>query len=123
MVNALVERWHQNTYTFHLSVGECAVTLEDVALIFDLPTNGLPVIRVTISSHETLEAECLHHFGIIPRKPDRRGSCIKLTWLRNLKERLQCDDENSIKRYVKYPTAIYLHINITNSTNRFLFVR
>ncbi|RYR79373.1 hypothetical protein Ahy_A01g004193 [Arachis hypogaea] len=29
------------------------------------------------------------------------GSCIKLTWLRNLKENLQLTDENSIQRYVK----------------------
>ncbi|RYR47927.1 hypothetical protein Ahy_A07g033910 [Arachis hypogaea] len=33
--------------------------------------------------------------------PLDRGSCIKLTWLRDLKERLQLIDENSIQRYVK----------------------
>ncbi|XP_029154523.1 uncharacterized protein [Arachis hypogaea] len=55
LVNALVERWHLDTHTFHLPVGECAVTLEDVALIFGLPTNGLPVTGVTTSSYEALE--------------------------------------------------------------------
>ncbi|QHN84540.1 uncharacterized protein DS421_16g529500 [Arachis hypogaea] len=81
LVNALVERWHPDTHTFHLPVGECAVTLEDVALIFGLPTDGLPVTGMTISSFEALEAECLHQFWVAPRKSDCRGSCIKLTWL------------------------------------------
>ncbi|XP_072071615.1 serine/threonine-protein phosphatase 7 long form homolog [Arachis hypogaea] len=43
MINALIERWRPETHTFHFPVGECAVTLEDVAVILGLPTNGLPV--------------------------------------------------------------------------------
>ncbi|QHO46162.1 uncharacterized protein DS421_6g184990 [Arachis hypogaea] len=54
------------THIFHFLVGECTVTLEDVALILDLPINGMPVTGVTLSSHEALEAECLHHFGAMP---------------------------------------------------------
>ncbi|RYR27906.1 hypothetical protein Ahy_B01g051984 [Arachis hypogaea] len=101
LVNALVERWHPDTHTFHLPVGECAVSLEDVAMIFGLPTEGLPVTGKTLSSFEALEAECLHQFGVAPRKSDCRGSGIKLTWLRDLKERSQLTDENSIQVYVK----------------------
>ncbi|RYR62494.1 hypothetical protein Ahy_A04g020141 [Arachis hypogaea] len=101
LVNALIERWHPNTHTFYLLVGECAVTLEDVAVIFGLPTNGLPVTGLTMSSFEALEAECLHQFGVAPRKSDCRGSFIKLMWLWDLKERLQLIDKNSIQRYVK----------------------
>ncbi|QHO24099.1 uncharacterized protein DS421_12g369260 [Arachis hypogaea] len=85
----------------HLSIGDYAVILEDMALILGLKTNGLPVRKVTMSSHEALEAECLHHFGVAPKKSDCRGSCIKLTWLRDLKECLQCIDEDNIQRYVK----------------------
>ncbi|RYR38282.1 hypothetical protein Ahy_A09g043272 [Arachis hypogaea] len=88
LVNALVERWYPNTHTFHFSVGECAVTLEDVAVILGLPTDGLPVTGMTMSSFKTLEVECLQQFGVAPRKSDCRASCIKLTWLRDLKERL-----------------------------------
>ncbi|QHN85424.1 uncharacterized protein DS421_16g537310 [Arachis hypogaea] len=101
LVNALVERWHPDTHTFHLPVGECAVTLEDVAMIFGLLTDGLPVTGMTLSSFEALEAECLHQFGVAPRKSDCRGSGIKLTWLRDLKEQLQLTDENIIQVYVK----------------------
>ncbi|RYR62980.1 hypothetical protein Ahy_A04g020757 [Arachis hypogaea] len=101
LVNALIERWHPNTHTFHLPIGECAVTLEDVALILGLPTDGLPVTGMTMSSFSALEAECLLQFGVAPRKSECRGCCIKLTWLRELKENIHLTDELSIQRYVK----------------------
>ncbi|XP_025664519.1 serine/threonine-protein phosphatase 7 long form homolog [Arachis hypogaea] len=99
LVNALVERWYPDTHTFYLPIGECA---EDMAMILGLPTDGLPVTGMTMSSFEALEAECLHQFEVAPRKSNCRGSGIKLTWLRDLKERLQLTDENNIQRYVKY---------------------
>ncbi|QHN81523.1 uncharacterized protein DS421_20g687640 [Arachis hypogaea] len=101
LVNVLIERWHPDTHTFHLSIGECAVTLEDVALILGLPTDGLLVTGMTMSSFEALEAECLLQFGVAPRKSDCRGSCIKLTYLRDLKENLELTDEISIQRYMR----------------------
>ncbi|XP_072064274.1 protein MAIN-LIKE 2-like [Arachis hypogaea] len=101
LVNALVERWHLDTHTFHFPVGKCAVTLEDVAVILGLPTKGLPVTGITLSRFKVLEGEYFHQFGVAPRKSEYRGSGIKLTWLRDLKERLQLIDENSVQRYVK----------------------
>ncbi|RYQ80138.1 hypothetical protein Ahy_Scaffold1g106742 isoform A [Arachis hypogaea] len=102
LVNALIERWHPDTYTFHLLVGECAVNLEDVALILGLPTDGLPVTGMTMSSFEALEAECLDQFGVAPRKEECRGCCIKLTWLCDLKENFQLTDEISIQSIGQY---------------------
>ncbi|XP_057733724.1 serine/threonine-protein phosphatase 7 long form homolog [Arachis stenosperma] len=101
LVNALIERWHLETHMFHLPIGECAVSLEDVALILGLPTDGLPVTGMTMSSFSALEAECLHQFGVAPSKVKCRGCCIKLTWLRDLKENIQLTDDLSIQRYVK----------------------
>ncbi|QHO24616.1 uncharacterized protein DS421_12g373750 [Arachis hypogaea] len=101
LVNALIERWRPETHTFHFPVGECAVTLEDVALIFGFPTNGLPVTGPTLSSYEALEAECLDQFGVAPKQADCRGSFIKLTWFRALKDRLVLVDDIQIQRYVK----------------------
>ncbi|MBA0664025.1 hypothetical protein Goklo_004101, partial [Gossypium klotzschianum] len=37
---ALVERWRLETQTFHLSCGECTITLEDVHLQLGLPWTG-----------------------------------------------------------------------------------
>ncbi|QHO36735.1 Serine/threonine protein phosphatase 7 long form isogeny [Arachis hypogaea] len=92
MINAFIERWRPETHTFHFLVGECAVTLEDVAIILGLLTNGLPVTRPTMSSFETLEAECLHQFGVASRKTECRESYIKLTWFRGLRDRIVLND-------------------------------
>ncbi|XP_025625413.1 serine/threonine-protein phosphatase 7 long form homolog [Arachis hypogaea] len=99
LVNALVERWHPDTHTFHLPVSKCAVTLKDVTVILGLPTDGLPITGMTMNSFEVLETECLQQFGVAPRKSDCRASCIKLTWLQDLKERLQLVDETSIQSW------------------------
>ncbi|QHO46802.1 uncharacterized protein DS421_6g190780 [Arachis hypogaea] len=101
LVNALIERWRPETHTFHFPIGECYVTLEDVAVIFGLPTNGLPVTGPTMSSYEALEVECLHHFGVAPRKTECRGSFVKLTWFRRLKEHIVLDNDIQVQKYVK----------------------
>ncbi|QHO45585.1 uncharacterized protein DS421_6g180220 [Arachis hypogaea] len=101
MINALIERWRPETHTFHFPVGECAVTLEDVVMILGLPTNGLPVTGLTMSSFEAMEAECLHQFGVAPRKTECRGSFIKLTWFRGLRDHIVLNDVEHIQMYVK----------------------
>ena len=40
---ALCERWRPETHTFHLPIGECTVTLEDVYMLMGLPINGMAV--------------------------------------------------------------------------------
>ena len=37
LLSALVDRWRLETHTFHLPVGEMAVTLQDVSLLLGLP--------------------------------------------------------------------------------------
>ncbi|RYR05664.1 hypothetical protein Ahy_B06g085497 [Arachis hypogaea] len=106
LVNALIERWQLRTHTFHFPIGECAVTLEDVAIILGLSTNGLPVTRPTLSSYEALEVECLHHFGVAPRRTDCRESFVKLTWFRRLKDHLVLDNDIRIQRVLCMATRV-----------------
>ncbi|RHN49885.1 putative protein-serine/threonine phosphatase [Medicago truncatula] len=40
LVCALAERWHEETSSFHLPVGEMTVTLDDVACLLDIPIVG-----------------------------------------------------------------------------------
>ena len=47
LVTALVERWGPESNMFHLPVGECIITLEDVALQLSLRVDGRPAVTVT----------------------------------------------------------------------------
>ena len=40
LISAFVERWHRETSTFHLPVGELTITLDDVASLLHLPITG-----------------------------------------------------------------------------------
>ncbi|KAL5123026.1 Protein MAIN-LIKE 1 [Glycine soja] len=40
LISAFVERWHSETSTFHLPVGELTITLDDVSSILHLPITG-----------------------------------------------------------------------------------
>ncbi|KAH1225702.1 Protein MAIN-LIKE 1 [Glycine max] len=40
LISAFVERWHRETSTFHLPVGELIITLDDVSSLLYLPTSG-----------------------------------------------------------------------------------
>ncbi|QHO57572.1 uncharacterized protein DS421_3g83370 [Arachis hypogaea] len=57
--------------------------------------------RADLSSYEALGVECLHHFGVAPRRSDCRGSFVKLTWFRRLEDHLVLDNDIQIQRYVK----------------------
>ena len=41
LLGALVERWHPETSSFHLPVGEMTITLDDVAALTHLKTDGV----------------------------------------------------------------------------------
>ena len=40
VISAFVERWHKETNSFHLPVGELIITLDDVASLLHLPIIG-----------------------------------------------------------------------------------
>lgn len=43
-VVALVERWREETHTFHLPVDKATITLQDVAVQLGLPIDGRAVV-------------------------------------------------------------------------------
>ena len=51
LLSALVDRWRPETHTFHLPVGEMAVTLQDVSLLLGLPHDGRAVAARAVGQH------------------------------------------------------------------------
>ncbi|CAM8957379.1 unnamed protein product [Rhodiola kirilowii] len=79
LISALVERWRRETNTFHLSVGEMTVTLEDVAYLLGLSVDGDPVIGVTYTSCDKV---CQTYLGRAPESSYTSGGMVKLSWLK-----------------------------------------
>ena len=44
LVSALVERWRPETHSFHLSMGDVTITLQDVVVLLGLPVDGRALI-------------------------------------------------------------------------------
>nr|XP_004505516.1 protein MAINTENANCE OF MERISTEMS-like [Cicer arietinum] len=80
LVIAMVEHWRTETHTFHLPIGECTITLEDVALQLGLPINGRPV---TGGGALDWDEECQQLLGVIPPKNQMVGQFVKLKWLKD----------------------------------------
>ncbi|MBA0872701.1 hypothetical protein Goshw_018922 [Gossypium schwendimanii] len=77
LISALMERWRPETDTFHLSCGECTITLEDVALQFGLSMDGPIITRAMVIGNWS--AICKQLLGKILDK--FFGSRIEMKWL------------------------------------------
>ncbi|XP_031266373.1 serine/threonine-protein phosphatase 7 long form homolog isoform X2 [Pistacia vera] len=88
LVTALVERWRQETHTFHFTVGESTVTLQDVAVLLGLRIHGYPV---TGSADLQWDDLCEELLGVRPDPSVLHGSTLKLRWLRGHFQHLPLD--------------------------------
>jgi len=55
LICAFVERWYEETFSFHLPFGEMTVTLDDVACLLHLPIYGMLLSHESISRDEAVE--------------------------------------------------------------------
>ncbi|MBA0636629.1 hypothetical protein Godav_005229 [Gossypium davidsonii] len=77
LINDLIERSRLETHMFHLSCGECTITLEDVSLQLDLMVDGDAVTGSVVSVDWS--ATCEQLLGKVSNK--FRGSQIEIRWL------------------------------------------
>jgi len=81
LVTALVERWRLKTHTFHLPVGECTITLEDVTLQLGIRVDNRPV---TGTMYYDWEKMCQQYLGMVSSKEETLvNSVIKIKWLQD----------------------------------------
>ncbi|XP_054780055.1 protein MAIN-LIKE 2-like isoform X1 [Prosopis cineraria] len=102
LIAALVERWRRETNTFHLTVGEMTITLEDVALLLGLAIDGDPVIGPI----STPSSVCEKLLGRVPE--DLNGGMVKLTWLKEFFS--ECPEDVPLEEIERCTRAYLLYL-------------
>ncbi|XP_057514989.1 protein MAIN-LIKE 2-like [Actinidia eriantha] len=87
LISVLLERWRHETHTFYLRVEDMAPTLQNIAMLTDLPIDGAPVIGPDGSFDPN--KLCLRLLGKEPPRIAYRGDSLKLTWLESEFQTLQ----------------------------------
>ena len=90
LISAFVERWHRETSTFHLLVGELTITLDDVSSLLHLPISGafhsfhaLSMDEAIFLLTELLEVSAEEARAKTARS---RGAYVQLGWVRDIYE-------------------------------------
>jgi hypothetical protein len=65
LIASFIDRWRQETHTFHLPVGEMTLSLEDAAMLGGLPCVGEAMGLIDIPA--TWQADFLARFANVPR--------------------------------------------------------
>ncbi|KAH1254336.1 Protein MAIN-LIKE 2 [Glycine max] len=118
LISAFVERWHRETSTFHLPVGELTITLDGVASLLHVPITGaLHTFEPLVTSDAIgllMELLEVNHEELTFETRQAGGPHVRLGWLRDLYES-QC----RARRWVVAACTYLLHlVGCTLFTNK-----
>ncbi|KAL5154160.1 Protein MAIN-LIKE 1 [Glycine soja] len=109
LISAFVERWHNETNTFHLPVGELMITLDDVSSVLHLPITGALHSFHALSMEETrfLLIELLEVSAEEARAETTltRGAYVQLGWVQDIYE-MRCQ----ARRWIVAAHAYLVHL-------------
>ncbi|KAF1868692.1 hypothetical protein Lal_00036130 [Lupinus albus] len=100
LITALVERWRSEMHTFHLPIGECTVTLEDVAYQLGLPIDGDVVTGPTNMDWNVV---CHNLLGAVPNERQIVGQQIQMSCLDSTFQQLSDDATEISWAYDRIP--------------------
>ncbi|XP_028181423.1 uncharacterized protein LOC114368311 [Glycine soja] len=109
LISAFVERWHRETSTFHLPVGELTITLDDMTSLLHLPITGAlhtfePLVTSDAIGLLTELLEVSHEEATFETR-QAGGPHVRLGWLRDLYQS-QC----KTRRWVVAARMYLLHL-------------
>ncbi|KAL5180966.1 Protein MAIN-LIKE 2 [Glycine soja] len=109
LISAFVKRWHRETSTFHLPVGELTITLDDVASLLHVPITGAlhkfePLVTSDAIGLLTELLEVSHEEATFETR-QAGGPHVRLGWLQDLYES-QC----RARRWVVAALTYLLHL-------------
>ncbi|KAH1214299.1 Protein MAIN-LIKE 1 [Glycine max] len=92
LVNVLLERQHQEVSSFHLSVKEMTITLDDVSCLFLFLVISKPIDHVPLFFNiKAVKILLMSHLGILivtkASTAANAGVRVRLTWLEDLYRR------------------------------------
>lgn len=81
LVNVFLERWHQETSSFYLPVGEMTITLDDVFCLLHLLVRDRSIDHVPSTfDRDTVKILLMTHLGILPEIRLQRRQAQVLGW-------------------------------------------
>jgi len=88
LMSAFVERWHKETSSFHLPVGEVTITLDDVASLLHLPIVGAFHTFEQLHINEAVDMLLeLLEISVVEAWPETiqcHDFYVRLSWLRDV---------------------------------------